>query len=144
MERKVEEYIQSLSDIDLLEYTRTDTHVPEALEFARIELADRHLTADHLAALEEHLQQRAKAREEQARAAASEPLTWQWRLAIFLSGLCFGIPLLCFVPAWLKFRKEGAHRKYKDMWVYAIAGLCLQPVLICLRIPPWVWLTALF
>ena len=46
MERQVEEYIQSLSDIDLLEYTRTDTHLPEALEFAKIELAGRHLTSD--------------------------------------------------------------------------------------------------
>ena len=144
MERRVEQYIQGLSDIDLLEYTRTGTHLPEALEFAGIELADRHFTPDHLAALEQQLQQRAKAREEQTLAVASEPLNWEWRLAIFLCGVYCGIPLLFFVPAWRKFREKGAHRKYKDMWVYAVAGFCLQPVLILLRIPPWSWVTGLF
>ncbi|MHC4560026.1 MAG: hypothetical protein ACYTFW_20905 [Planctomycetota bacterium] len=144
MERQVEKYIQGLSDIDLLEYTRTDTHLPEALMFAKVELAERHLNSDRLAALDKQLQQRQKAREEAAQAAAAEPLHWKLRLAVFLSGLCFGIPLLLFVPAWLRFRKEGAHRKYKDMWVYALVGFCLQPILICLRIPPWSWVTKLF
>ena len=36
MERQVEQFIQSLSDVDLLEYTRTQTHLPEALEFAHV------------------------------------------------------------------------------------------------------------
>lgn len=30
MQKEVEQYIRSLSDIDLLEYTRTDTYLPEA------------------------------------------------------------------------------------------------------------------
>ena len=144
MERQVEEYIKGLSDINLFEYTRTDTHLSEALEFAKIELVDRHLSSQRLDELEKQLQQRAKAREEAAKAAAAEPLNWEWRLAIFLSGMCCGIPLLFFIPAWLRFRKEGAHRKYKDMWIYAVVGLCLEPILICLRIPPWSWLAALF
>ncbi len=144
MERQVEKYIQGLSDIDLLEYTRTETHLPEALEFARVELADRHLTAEHLAELERQLQQREKARAEHAQAVASEPLSSKWRLAVFLSGLCLGLPLLFFIPAWLRFREEQAHQKDKDMRVYALIGFCLQPILICLRIPPWSWLAALF
>jgi hypothetical protein len=144
MERQVEKYIQGLSDIDLLEYTRTDTHLPEALMFAKVELAERHLASDHLAALEEQLQQRIKTREEQARAVASEPLHWELRIAVFLSGLYCGIPLLLFIPTWLRFRQEGAHRKYKDMWVYALVGFCLQPILICLGISPWNWLAALY
>jgi len=144
MERQVEQYIQSLSDLDLLEYTRTQTHLPEALEFAKIELADRHLSSDRLAELERQLQERARAREEEAQAKAAEPLVWEWRLAIFLCGLYFGIPLVFFVPSWLKFRDEGADRKCKDMWVYALVGFCLQPILILLRIPPWSWLRGLF
>lgn len=144
MDRQVEEYIQGLPDIDLLEYTRTKTHLPEALEFAAIELAGRHLASDRLAALDKQLQQRQKAREEAARAAAAEPLHWEWRFAVFLSGLYCGVPLLLFVPAWLRFRKEGALQKYKDMWVFALVGFCCQPILICLRISPWNWLAALF
>ncbi|MGD8499937.1 MAG: hypothetical protein PVJ86_04780 [Phycisphaerales bacterium] len=144
MERQVEQYIHGLSDADLLEYTRTRTHLPEALEFASIELAERHLSAERLAALDKQLQQREKAREEAAQAAASEPLNWEWRLAVFLCGIYCGIPLLLFVPAWRKFRAKGAHRKYKDMWVFAIAGFCFQPILICLHISPWNWLAALF
>lgn len=144
MEMQVEVYIHSLSDIDLLEYTRTETHLPEALEFARVELADRHLTPNHLTALEKQLQQREKAREEAAQAVASEPLNSEWRLAVFLCGVYFGIPLLFFIPAWLRFHKEGAHRKNKDMCVFALAGFCLLPILALLRIPPWSWLAKLF
>ncbi|MFH1718810.1 MAG: hypothetical protein ABIF19_15755 [Planctomycetota bacterium] len=144
MERQSEQYIQSLSDIDLLEYTRTETHLLEALEFARVELAERHLPADHLAALEKELQQRQEALAAEAEARAREPLAWEWRIAVFLCGLYFAIPLLCAVPAWLKFRDEGARQKYREMWISALVGFCLQPILICLRIPPWSWLVSLF
>lgn len=144
MERQVEEYIQSLSDIDLLEYTRTETHLSEALEFAKIELAGRHLTSDRLFALEKQLEQREKAREEEARAVASEPLSFDWRLAVFLCGIYCGIPLLLFIPAWCRFRNEGARRKNKEMWIFALAGFCIQPILILLRIPPWIWFAKLF
>lgn len=144
MERQVEDYIHSLSDIDLLEYTRNETHLPEALEFARVELTDRHFTPDYLATLEEQLQQREMARQEAVQAVASEPLNSEWRLATFLCGVYFGIPLLFFIPAWLKFRNEGAHRKIKDMLVFTLAGFCLLPILALLRIPPWSWLAKLF
>ena len=119
MERQVEQYIHGLSDVELLEYTRTATHLPEALEFARVELAERHLSADLLTDLDEQLQQRAKEREEKARAVAAEPLNWEWRIACFLSGLYFAIPFLLFVPAWHRFQDEGAERRYKEMWVSA-------------------------
>ncbi len=144
METQVEKYIHGLSDVDLLEYTRTATHLPEALEFAKIELADRHLPSDRLTVLDEQLKQREMARQAEAQAAAAEPLHWEWRIAVFLSGIYFAVPLLLFVPAWCKFRDEGLHQKYKDMWICAAAGLCLQPILILARIPPWSWLRAIF
>ncbi|KPK43134.1 MAG: hypothetical protein AMJ65_06650 [Phycisphaerae bacterium SG8_4] len=87
MERQVELYIQGLSDLELLEYTRTPTHLPEALEFANVELAERHLPAELLTALEKQLKQRQEAREEEARAIAAEPLNWEWRIAAFLCGV---------------------------------------------------------
>ena len=144
MERQVEKYIHNLPDVDLLEYARTETHLPESLEFARIELADRHFTPEQISNLEQQLQQRAKALEEAAQAVAAEPLSFEWRLAVFLCGLYSGIPLVFFYPAWQKFREKGADRKFKDMWVYALIGLCCQPILICLRISPWNWLASLF
>ena len=143
MERQVEQYIHGLSDLELLDYTRTATHLPEALEFAKIELAERHLSSDRLIDLDEQLQQRRKEAEEQARIIAAEPLNWEWRIAAFLSGMYFAIPFLIFVPAWHRFRDEGADRKYKEMWVSALIGFCLQPILILVRIPPWSWLRAL-
>jgi hypothetical protein len=144
METQVEKYIHNLPDVDLLKYTRTKTHLPESLEFARIELADRHFTPEHLSDLEQQLRQRAMAIEEEAQAEAAEPLSFEWRLAVFLCGLYSGIPLVFFYPAWRKFRKQGADRKFKAMWVYALVGFCLQPILICLRISPWNWLMAIF
>ncbi|MGB2864283.1 MAG: hypothetical protein WBC05_13215 [Sedimentisphaerales bacterium] len=144
METQVEKYIHNLPDVDLLEYTRTKTHLPEALEFARIEMADRHFTPEHISELEELLRQREREQEEAAQAVAAEPLSFEWRLAVFLCGLYSGIPLVLFYPAWRKFREKGATRKFKDMWIYALIGLCSQPILICLRISPWNWLVKLF
>ncbi|HCO95471.1 MAG TPA: hypothetical protein DIU00_16235 [Phycisphaerales bacterium] len=144
MERQVEKYIHNLPDIDLLEYARTKTHLPEALDFAKIELSDRHFTSQHVADLEQQIRQREKEREEAVQAVAAEPLSFEWRLAVFLCGMYCGIPLILFYPAWRKFREIGADRKYKDMWVYALIGFCLQPILICLHIPPWSWILALF
>lgn len=143
MERQVEQYIQGLSDLELLEYVRTMTHLPEALEFARVELAERHLSSDRLTDLDKQLQQRRQAREQQARAIAAEPLNWEWRIAAFLSGLYFAVPFLLFVPAWRKFKEQGAHQKYKEMWVSALIGFCLQPILVLVRFPPWSWLRTL-
>ena len=144
MERQVEKFIHNLPDVDLLEYARTKTHLPEALEFAKIELADRHFTSQHVADLEQQIRQREKELEEAAQAVAAEPLSFEWRVAVFLCGMYCGIPLVFFYPAWRKFREKGADRKYKDMWVYALIGFCLQPILICLRIPPWNWFLAIF
>jgi hypothetical protein len=144
MERQVEQYIHGLPDIDLLEYTRTARHLPEALEFARIELAERHLAAERLADLDKQLQQREKVRQEAAQAKAAQPLPADWRFAVLLCGLYFGLPLVFFIPAWRRFRDEGFHRKCKDMRTYALVGFCLQPILLLLHLPPWSWLISLF
>ena len=144
MERQVELYIQGLSDLELVEYTRTATHLPEALEFARIELAGRELPPEHLKDIDEQLRLRKEAREEVARAIAAEPLNWEWRIAAFLCGVYFAIPFLIFVPAWHKFREEGADRKYKEMWVSVLIGLLPALILVLVRIPPWSWIRALF
>jgi hypothetical protein len=144
MERQVEQYIRGLSDIDLLEYTRTAAHLPEAIEFAGIELADRRLPAARLARLDEQLRQREEARRQAAEAKAAEPLPGEYRVGVFLCGLYFGLPLLFFVRTWRRFRDEGFTKKYKDMWVSALVGLCLQPILVLLRLPPWSWLAGLF
>ena len=144
MERQVETYIHNLPDVELLDYTRAQTHLPEALDFARIELADRHFTPEHIHELEEQLQQRDLKRQEATRAAASQPLSLEWRIAVFLSGLYCGILLVFFYPAWRKLHEQGAYQKFKDMWIYALIGFCSQPILIFLRISPWNWLADLF
>lgn len=144
MERQVEQYIHGLSDLELLEYTRTTTHLAEALEFARVELAERRLPPQRLTDLDKQLRERARQREELARAIAAEPLSWEWRIACFLSGLYCAIPFVLFVPAWHRFRDRGADRKYKEMWVSTAIGFCLQPILVLVRIPPWSYVTALF
>lgn len=144
MEKQVEQFIHGLPDIELLEYTRTSTHLKESLDFAKVELADRHLSAARIAALEKQLYERHEAQRQAAEARAAEPLIWEWRIAVFLCGLYIGLPLIFFIPTWLRFRDEGFDKKYKDMWISAVAGLCIQPILILLRLPPWSWLLGLF
>lgn len=140
MERQVEDYIHNLSDIDLLEYTRCKTHLLEAIEFAQTELKDRHLSSERMGVLEKKLKHRLEQRLELAREIAAEPLNAEWRLVIFLSGLYLGIPLLFFIPAWKRYRQEGANQKCKDMCIFAVAGLFMLPILALLHIPPWSWL----
>ena len=137
MEREVEDFIQKLPDIDLLEYTHCKIHLPEAVEFAKVEFAKRKLPLERIKALNKQLQVRIKAQEEHIRKIASEPLPGKWRIAVFLSGLYFVVPLLFFVPAWLKFRDHGSEQKCKDMFIFAAAGIILEPLLIFLHIPPW-------
>ena len=144
MEREVEDFIQDLPNIDLLEYTHDKTHLPDAIQFAKCELAKRKLSPEQLVELDRELHERRKAREEKIREIASEPLPPKWRVAVFFSGLYFGFPLIFFVPAWLRFRDQGAEQKCKDMCIFALIGFVVQPILILLRIPPWSWLIKLF
>ncbi len=142
MQKEVEQYIRSLSNIDLLEYTKSETYRAEAIEFAKEELSIRELSSDQIAALEHELEQRRKTQTMEMEAAASERLPTGWRIAVFLCGLFLGIPLLLFLPAWFRFREEGARRKNRDMWIFALVGLGLQTVAVVLHIPPWSWLVA--
>ncbi len=144
MEREVEDFIKKLSDIDLLEYTHTKIHLPEAVEFAKVEFAKRKLSQEKITVLNEELHARIKAREEQIREIASEPLGGKWRIAVFLGGLYFAIPLLFFVPALLKFREKGSEQKCQDMYIFSAAGFILAVILVILRIPPWSLIRRLF
>jgi hypothetical protein len=144
VQKEVEQYIWNLSDIDLLEYTRIDTYLPEAVQFAKEELARRNLTSECLVAIEKELDDRTKTRAEETKAAASEPLAFGWRFAVFLCGLCGVLPWLPFVASWRRFSGEGARRKNRDMWVFCLLGFFPAIILTSLRIPPWSWLAELF
>lgn len=144
MEREVEDFIQNLPDVDLIEYTHTKIHLPEAVDFAKAELAKRRLPANVVTKLNEEVHARIKAREEQIREIASERLSGKLRILAFLSGLYFVIPLLFFIPAWLKFREEGSEQKCKDICIFAAAGFVLQIIMIALRVPPWSIILRLF
>jgi hypothetical protein len=144
MEREVEDFIQNLPDVDLIEYTHTKIHLPEAVDFARVELAKRRLPPETIKKLNNELQTRIKAREEQIREIASERLSGKLRILVFLSGLYFVIPLLFFIPVWLKFREDGSEQKCRDMMIFAAAGFAVQIIMILLRIPPWSIVLRLF
>jgi hypothetical protein len=145
MKKEIEQHIRNLSDIDLLEYIKTGTeaYAPEAVAFAEQELSGRGITGDPLRALEEQLAKRTDERKEEAKATATKPLGTGWRIAVFLCGVFFGIPLLLFVPSYLRFREEGAKRKNRDMWLFALAGLALQIPMVWLNLPPLSWLIGL-
>ena len=144
MEREVEDFIQNLSDIDLFEYIRCKTHLPEALQFAKVEFAKRKIPQDRVNKLKRELQARIKAREEEIREMVSEPLPCKLRIPVFLSGLCLGIPLLFFVPAWLRFRNEDLEQKCKDMYIFAAIGFVIGVILMLLKVPPWGFVLKLF
>lgn len=140
MQKETEQYIQGLSNVELLEYTKSENYLPEAIEFAKQELLKRELSPDQLSSVEQELDQQSKKCTGEMESAASEPLSTGWRFAVFLSGLFLGIPLLLFIPAWFRFRDEGARRKSRDMWIFALVGLVLQAIAVSLHLPPWSWI----
>ncbi|MBN2591046.1 MAG: hypothetical protein JXA96_14365 [Sedimentisphaerales bacterium] len=144
MEREVEDFIQNLSDIDLIEYAHTKLHLPEAVHFAKVELARRKLPPEKMKELNDQWHARIKAQEEEIRKVASEPLPGKLKILVFLCGLYLALPLLIFIPAWCKFQNEGSEQKCKDMYIFAGAGFILQIVMILLKIPPWSWLLKIF
>ena len=135
MDQEIEEHIRSLSDIELLEYTKRDTYLPEAKEFARQELAERRLAPEQLSALKNELSNEAQLATE----IEHTPLSNFWRISVFLCGLFIGVPLIIFIPIWLRLRDEGARRKYKEMWIIGIIGLALGILATVLGLPPWSW-----
>ena len=142
MKKEVEEHIRNLPDVDLLEYvtTGTDAYTSEAVEFARNELSRRGIVGDALDALEKQMEERIERRAEEEQSTATEPLSTGWRTSVFLCGLFLGLPLLLLIPSWLRFRDEGAKRKNRDMWVFALAGAAIGIAMVWLNIPPLSWL----
>ena len=144
MEQEVEDFIKGLSNIDLLEYTHTRLHLPEALYFAKVELAKRKLSPETMQELNNQWHARIRAREEELRHIASEPLPCKFKAVVFFCGLYLAFPLLFFIPIWCKYQKEGYEQKCKDIYIFAGAGLFLQIIMILLKIPPWSWLLRLY
>ncbi len=144
MEREVEDFIQKLSDIDLIEYTHTKIHLPEAVYFAKVELAKRKIPPETMKKLNDKWHARIRAREEEIRHIASETLPGKLKILVFLCGLCIALPLLFFIPAWCKYQNEGSEQKCKDMYIFGGAGFAIQIVMLVLRIPPWSWLLKIF
>ena len=144
MEREVENFIQNLPDIDLLEYTRCKTHLPEAVQFEKIEFAKRKLPQERINKLKKELLARIKAREEEIREMVSEPLPCKLRIPVFLSGLFLAIPLLFFVPLWLRFRNEDLEQKCQDMYIFAGIGFAIGVILMLMKIPPWGFVMRIF
>ena len=140
MEREVEDFIQNLSDLDLIEYTHTKIHLPEAVYFAKTELTRRNLPPETINKLNEDFHARIKAREEQIRQTASKPLPNKLKILVFLCGLYFVLPLILLLPIWCRFQKEGSEQKCKDIYIFAGAGFTLQIIMFILKIPPWSWL----
>ena len=84
MEREVEDFIQKLSDIDLIEYTHTKIHIPEAVYFAKVELAKRKIPPEIMKKLNDEWHERIKAQEAEIRHIASEPLPGKMKILVFL------------------------------------------------------------
>lgn len=144
MEREVEDFIQKLSDIDLIEYTHTKIHLPEAVYFAKVELAKRKIPPETLKKLNDEWHEKIKAQEAEIRHIASEPLPGKLKILVFLCGLYLALPLLFFIPIWCKYQNEGSEQKCRDMYIFAGAGFILQITMLVLKIPPWSWLLKIF
>ncbi|MEJ2321530.1 MAG: hypothetical protein P8Z31_04050 [Gammaproteobacteria bacterium] len=131
MNSEIESHITSLTDLELLKHSRSASYLPEAIEIARKELENRGFSGAALIELEQQL----AAEKEHAVETEHEPLSNTWRLAVFLCGLFFGIPLIIFLPTWLRLREEGARRKYREMWLIGVAGLATGLVLTYIVLP---------
>jgi len=150
---EVQDYIRSLSDEDLFAYSRArpGEYEAEAIAFAKQELAQRHLTPQQIADLEQSTDSLQVSAESEAAQASAIPLEWSWRILAFLYGLSCTLFLLngrvglvaevlgfAMVAACsLRLREHGFRTKLRQLWICLIVGFLVQLALIYLGVPPW-------
>ena len=150
---EVQDYIRSLSDEDLLAYSRARTaeYEAEAIAFAKQELAQRHLTPQQIADLEQSAASLQASGEAESAQAGAIPLEWSWRILAVLYGLSctlfvlhgrvglaaevLGVVIL--VACSLRLREHGFRTKLRQLWICLIVGFLVQLALIYLGVPPW-------
>jgi hypothetical protein len=130
---QTQEHIKSLTDVDLIAYSRDADYEPEAIAFAHAEIQRRNLnSAEHqlvLIAADELFQ----SREAERAAAATRPLGCWGRILAFLGGYFF-IGLL--VPPLLAagyFANRGERAKRRDVLVFILSGF--GATLLSIRMP---------
>ena len=118
------QHILGLSDHELIEYTQAEagTFTPEVVAFACAELQRRNLDPIQVKDVAEQAAFRIASEAVQQHASAEKPLGTTGRIFAFVAGM-FGVPLLPLFVAWLRFRERGEHRKNRQMWAFAFAGL---------------------
>ena len=121
---QTKQHILGLGDEELIEYTQAEagTFTPEVVAFAWAELERRKLDPAVVKAVGEQAAFRIEVEAVQQRASARKPLGTTGRIFSFIAGMCGG-PLLLLLVAWLRFRERGEHRKNRQMWAFAFAGL---------------------
>jgi len=121
---QTKQHILALSDQELIEYTQAvaGTFTPEVVAFACTELQRRNLDPAQVNDVAEQTAFRIASEAVQQHASAEKPLGTTGRIFSFVAGM-FGVPLLPLLVAWLRFRERGEHRKNRQMWAFAFAGL---------------------
>ncbi len=121
---QTKQHILALSDQELIEYTHAEagTFTPEVVAFAWTELQRRNLDPVQVKDVAEQAAFRRASEAVQEHASAEKPLGITGRTLSFIAGM-FGVPLLPLFVAWLRFRERGEHRKNRQMWAFAFAGL---------------------
>ena len=140
-QEQTKEYISNLSDLELIEYIKEGIYEPEAIEFAKQEVAARNLDPQRLAELESSAQLKNETLRAQVAEAAERPLGKLGKVLAIIGGLnMLGIGGICLLIAWGQFRERGERLKIKEMWRRAMYGFVVMwLILILLFVIPWQW-----
>lgn len=124
LHERTRQYIRSLKDVELWEYIQTGTerYEPEAVAFAREQFEERKLDPEQIGRIEAEAKSRAIDEAADRVEAASRHLRPMGKIMAFIGG-CFCLPALFYLLIWYTLRKQGEHKKARELWVYGLGGL---------------------
>jgi len=121
MDNEFSEVMSTRTDAQLLEVINSSPgdYLPLALEAAKIELKNRHLTNEQLALAKDEIKQKQDFEEAQN----NEPLSTTGKVLAFI------FPRIFSTLLWRTYTADGNKRKYKETVRWQLYGLCFYIVI---------------
>jgi hypothetical protein len=127
---QVRHYILGLSDEDLLEYCACPDYEPEAIAFAKEEIARRDLLQESLEYSNAVTQWRSRETIRQRRIAPYLRLSCRAKVFAFITGLLPIHGIFRLIEMSERFDKLGQKRRKRELWLFVFCGLATLLLLI--------------
>ncbi|HWB53105.1 MAG TPA: hypothetical protein VG722_02900 [Tepidisphaeraceae bacterium] len=128
------QYILALSDEDLIEYCACADYEPDAIAFAKAEIARRNLVPQSLEFFDEISRWRVKEAVRERRIAPYLPLSCRVRVLTFITGMIPIHGVFKLIELSENFDKLGQKRRKRELWLFAFSGLATTVLIVMMAV----------